>query len=261
MGVGVMAAFAEGAARAGVQRDDHRVRSASLAKGAEAMATVLIDEATEIPDGVASLTAFRQWATGGDFPKQGRIDWVGSRIEVDMSPEDLFTHGSVKAEIVRVLGNLCKARSMHLFTGETRVSSADGDVSAEPDVVVVSDAALSDGRVRLVPSAGGRPDRYVELEGGVDLIVEIVSDSSVTKDTQRLLAAYRAAGVKEYWVIDARGEDVHFAIHCWADGERGVEMSPEQGLSAVFSTQFALTRHRNPAGRFVYDLVVTEATA
>ncbi len=225
------------------------------------MATVLIDEATEIPDGVASLTAFRQWATGGDFPKQGRIDWVGSRIEVDMSPEDLFTHGSVKAEIVRVLGNLCKARSMHLFTGETRVSSADGDVSAEPDVVVVSDAALSDGRVRLAPSAGGRPDRYVELEGGVDLIVEIVSDSSVTKDTQRLLAAYRAAGVKEYWVIDARGEDVHFAIHCWADGERGVEMSPEQSLSAVFSTQFALTRHRNPAGRFVYDLVVTEATA
>jgi Uma2 family endonuclease len=225
------------------------------------MATVLIDEATEIPDGVASLTAFRQWATGGDFPKQGRIDWVGSRIEVDMSPEDLFTHGSVKAAVVARLWGLAQERGMHLFTGETRVSSVEGDVSAEPDVVVVSDAALNDGRVRLVPSAGGRPDRYVELEGGVDLIVEIVSDSSVAKDTQRLLAAYRAAGVREYWIIDARGEDVHFAIHCWVDGERGAEMSPEQGLSAVFNMRFTLTRHRNPAGRFVYDLVVTEATA
>ncbi len=36
--------------------------------------------------------------------------------------------------------------------------------------------------------------RYVELEGAPDLVVEIVSDSSVAKDTQRLPPRYAAAG-------------------------------------------------------------------
>lgn len=61
--------------------------------------------------------------------------------------------------------------------------------------MVVSEAAIAAGRVRLVPAAGGRPDRFVELEGGPDLVVEIVSDASVRKDTQLLPRVYHEAGV------------------------------------------------------------------
>ena len=68
------------------------------------MATVLVEDQVEIPGNVATLTAFRRWVLSDSFPKRGRIDWVGSQIEVDMSPEDLFTHGTLKTEIVRVLG-------------------------------------------------------------------------------------------------------------------------------------------------------------
>lgn len=244
------------------------------------MAAVLIDEGCEIPDGLRTLGSFRRWATSPDFPERGRVDWVSSRIEVDMSPEDLFTHGGLKVEVVRALANATKDRSMHVFTGETRVSSVDGDVSAEPDVVVVSEAAFDEGRVRLVPSAGGKPDRYVELEGGVDLIVEIVSDSSVAKDTRRLPAAYRAAGVREYWLLDARGDRMGFVIHRWdaaigpsdsgsGNGEdsvapqEGTESAPAERpesatqFSAVLNATITITRSRNPAGRFVYHLQVT----
>ena len=221
------------------------------------MATVLVADQCEIPGDVATLDAFRRWARSPAFPSLGRIDWVASCIEVDMSPEDIFTHGTVKSEIVRVVGTLAKPRGMHLFTGETRVSADVADLSAEPDVVVVSEAAIEAGRVRLVPAAGGRPDRFVELEGGPDLVVEIVSDSSVRKDTERLPAAYHAAGVREFWLVDARGAEVRLTIHRWEPGGWATDSGPGGACrSAVFDCSFALERSRNPQGRFVYDLTV-----
>lgn len=125
------------------------------------MATVLVADQCEIPGDVATLDAFRRWARSPAFPSLGRIDWVASCIEVDMSPEDIFTHGTVKSEIVRVVGTLAKPRGMHLFTGETRVSADVADLSAEPDVVVTSEAAIEVGRVRLGDRFG--PGRCLSL--------------------------------------------------------------------------------------------------
>lgn len=42
------------------------------------------------------------------------------------------------------------------------------------------------------------------LEGAADLIVEVVSNDSVRRDRRDKYREYRAAGVKEYWVIDSR---------------------------------------------------------
>ena len=174
-----------------------------------------------------------------------------------MSPEDIFMHGTLKTEIVGVLWTLAKDQAMHLFTGETRISSVAGDVSAEPDVVAVSDDAIDAGRVRLVPSASGKPDRFIELEGGPDLIVEIVSDSSVAKDTRRLPVAYHAAGVREFWLVDARGADVLFTIHR-RESAGFIATAPVDGFarSDVFGCGFAVRRSRNAHGRLVYDLLV-----
>jgi Uma2 family endonuclease len=220
------------------------------------MAAVLVKDHCLIPGDLATLAAFRRWTVSDEFPQTGRIDWVASHIEVDMSPEDVFTHGTLKTEIVRVLGTLAKDRGIHLFTGETRVSSAAGDLSVEPDVVAVSDAAIDGGRVRLVPASGARPDRFAELEGAPDLVVEIVSDASVKKDTERLPAAYHAAGIPEFWLIDARGAEVRFVIHRWEPAGYVASVAADgRAFSNAFGRAFALVRSRNASGRFVYDLV------
>lgn len=50
------------------------------------------------------------------------------------------------------------------------------------------------------------------IDGASDLVVEIVNDSSVAKDTRRLPERYATAGVPELWLVDARGEAVDFGI-------------------------------------------------
>jgi Uma2 family endonuclease len=218
--------------------------------------SVVFEEQIEIPM-VRSLAEFRAWATSDDFPERGRIDFLAGRIEVDMSPEDLFCHGTLKTEIVQVVGRLAKASgSGYLFGDRARVSSPEGEFSAEPDVVFLSHDSLESGRVRLVPKASAEPDRYVELEGPPDLIVEIVSDASVTKDTQRLPAAYWRAAVEEFWLVDARREALLFQIHRRGPSAYEAIAPDEEGFqhSAVFKTHFRLARRRNQHGRWVYDL-------
>ena len=218
--------------------------------------SVIFEERFEIPY-CGSLAEFRAWALSDAFPERGRIDYIGGRIEVDMSPENLFFHGSIKTEVVGELRDVVRsAGGGYLFSDRTRVSSPEADLSAEPDVVYLSAETIDSGRVRLVPSAGGEADSYVELEGAPDLVVEIVSDSSVAKDTKRLPISYWRAGIAEYWLVDARRERLLFRIH--ARGADGYESAPLDGegfqLSAVFDRRFRLKRRRDARGRWVFDL-------
>ena len=115
--------------------------------------------------------------------------------------------------------------------------------------------------VRLTPKAGGEADRFVELEGGPELVVEIVSDASVGKDRRRLPPAYFAAGVTEFWLIDARGPELEFVIHHrGGSGFVPVTVGADGGQpSTVFSCGFRLIRGRNARGRYFYDLIVVDA--
>jgi len=223
--------------------------------------TVLFEEQIEIPLGIRSLADFRFWAVSERFPETGRIDFVGGRIEVDMSPEDLYCHGALKVELIRVLSQHVKAGQLgDLFTDRTRVSAPRAGLSVEPDVVFVARDSLETGRVRPVPKASGGPGRYVEWEGGPDLIVEIVSDTSVRKGTERLPTAYFQAEVREFWLADARAEPISF--HIRPRGPTAFEPVPADpdGFqpSAVFHTSFRLDAHRDPRGHWAFDLVERE---
>ena len=222
---------------------------------------LVLEERVEIPLNLDSLGAFRRWALSDEFPKEARIDFVDGRIEVEMSPEDLFTHGTVKTEFVVVLGQRAKLKVPgDLFTDRTRISSVPADLSAEPDVVFLSEECVRSGRVRLVPKAGASPDRYIEIEGAPDLVLEIVSDASVNKDTRRLPAAYFRAGISEYWLVDARGEEIVFTIHRRGESGFEPEQPDEEGFqrSTVFAGRFRLQRERRSHGGWRYELCVGE---
>lgn len=82
-------------------------------------------------------------------------------------------------------------------------SNEEANLTGQPDGIFVSTLGLQTGRVRFVGSMGGD---YVELEGTPDMVLEIVSTSSVVKDYKRLRELYWRAGIPEYWIVDARPE-------------------------------------------------------
>ncbi len=160
------------------------------------MSSVLIEDRLAIPLNVRSLRQFRTWMRSPSFPETGRIDYIAGNIEVDISPEQFFSHSGPKTAIARTLAALIHTAKLgYLAIDRMRYVNSLADLSCEPDVIFVSFESLQAGIVRLIPDKQGTPDSCLELEGAVDLVVEIVSKSSVAKDTRRLPQAYFAAGV------------------------------------------------------------------
>jgi hypothetical protein len=211
------------------------------------MTTFVIEsEQVSVPGWVKDLASFRRWADSDDFPETGRICWLDGEVWVDMSKEQIFTHVLVKTEVTTVLGGLVKAAELGLFLGDgALLSSVDVDIAVKPDALFVTTAGLQD-RVRLIE---GKDEGYVELEGAPDMVLEVVSRSSVQKDTRTLREDYWRAGVREYWLIDARADPLPFDV--LRHTPKGYRATPKKDgwlRSVVFGQSFRLLRRSNALG-------------
>jgi Uma2 family endonuclease len=164
-------------------------------------------ETLRIPPGVGTLEGFRRWTWSDSFPEHGRIDFLAGGLEIDLSPENLFRHGTVKTAIAaRLHDAVADTGRGAVFVDCTRVVSVDADLSVEPDVLAVLWDSLESGRVIRVPAASGERGSFIEFEGAPDLVVEVISDGSQGKDRRRLPPLYAKAGVPELWLVDVRGK-------------------------------------------------------
>lgn len=217
--------------------------------------TLSIEDRIEVPETVFDLAGYRDWIKSDAYPDEIRTTYVDGEVLIDMSPEALERHNKVKTAITAAIAEWVDSRdSGEVYSNRTLVTHEAASLSVEPDLTFVSWASFEQGRVRLVAKAGTSGDS-VELVGSPDLVVEIVSDSSVRKDRILLRDAYGRAGVGEYWLIDARGQDVRFEILLNHDGV----MSPPADafapqVSHALEGTWTLTRSTNRAGRFTYRL-------
>ncbi|MBI4601476.1 MAG: Uma2 family endonuclease [Planctomycetes bacterium] len=222
-------------------------------------AIVLQPEGIEIPPGITSLRRFREWARSDGFPERGRIDWVDGRMEVDRTAEDLLTHGNPKAAILaELLPIFHKPEKGYVFIEKARISCPEADLSAEPDILVVLMHTLEAGQVRLIPKTSGEEGRYVEIEGAPDLVVECVSDSSSAKDFTFLRDAYHRAGVREHWIVDARGRSVDFRVllHRKAGYVRARADSNGFARSGILDRKVRLRRRTKGPGLVFFQLEI-----
>lgn len=225
------------------------------------MSTIAVpDWHLSIPPVAHSITGFRNWTRSSEFPQRGRIDLLAGNVEVDMAAEDLFCHGHVKGEIYSFLYLLVKHQQLGaVFCDSTRVSSPAINLSVEPDIVFVSHESLKNGRTTFIPKSTQEEGRFIEIEGSPDLIVEIVSDSSEDKDGRRLPIEYAKAGVKEYWLADARGDEMLFCIHTLRDDKYVAATKNAQGyqFSPVFQRYFRLDRLPHETLPWTFNLLAT----
>ena len=210
--------------------------------------TFVVDsQRIEIPKWIGNLESFRHWARSDEFPETGRICYLNDELWVDMSKEQVFSHNQVKAEIGSVLFMFAKAARLgRYFPDGVLISNERANLSSQPDGTFASYESLSKERLILVP---GVVEGFVELEGTPDMVLEIVSASSVEKDTETLRTLYWKAGIREYWLVDARGDKLTFDILRHA--AKGYIATPKTSgwtKSAVFGKSFRLRRTKDEQG-------------
>ena len=116
------------------------------------------------------------------------IEWVNEEVIVHMPP--LYIHQDVARFLASLLDGFIQIHAMgRLLSAPFEVKLwADGP-SREPDILFVSNEHLD----RFTPQ---------RLEGAPDLVMEIVSEDSVSRDRVDKFDEYEQAGVGEYWLVD-----------------------------------------------------------
>lgn len=210
-----------------------------------------------MPRSARTHAGFRHWITSDTFPEKVSPTFVDGEIWLSMSPESLETHNKVKGECTSALIRFVRERDLgESYCDRALFSNVAGRVSTEPDFLFVSWAASETGRVTLTRRKKRR-EEFIEIVGTPDLVLEIVSDSSTRKDLARLKPAYERACIPEYWLIDARGDQISFQILSLEDGAyRTATPADQPQVSRILGARFALGRARNRLGRFTYTLTV-----
>ncbi len=146
---------------------------------------------TEAAPARLTFEQFVEWLNEDDW-----CEWVDGEV-VRLSPASLRHQ--------RLLGYLLVYMKHHVEENDA------GELLSAPFLM----------RLPLRPS-GREPDllfvakdrmhlfREVYLDGPADLVVEIISPDSRTRDRQEKLAEYERAGVREYWLLDPEAQSATF---------------------------------------------------
>jgi Uma2 family endonuclease len=208
-----------------------------------------------IPGWVVDIESFRRWTDTKEFPERGYIWWLAGEVFADMSKEQIFTHVDVKGTIYAVLYFLARdAKLGRVFTDGVLFTNYDADISGNPDGLFFSNETLTSDRIRFVE---GAEKGIVEVQGRPDMVLVVVSDSSVKKDLVTLQQAYWKAGIAEYWLVDARQDPLRFDV--MRHTVKGFKPSPKKHgwiASSVFGKSFRLSATKGEFGYPEYTLEV-----
>lgn len=126
------------------------------------------------------------------WPDEERWELIDG-VVYDMSPAPSRFHQEISGALFNSIFNYLKGKSCKVYHAPLDVllsggGEAEDDISTvvQPDIVVVCDEKKLDEK---------------GCKGAPDLVIEIVSPHTVSKDMKEKLALYEKHGVKEYWII------------------------------------------------------------
>lgn len=216
---------------------------------------IRLSDSVIIPATVVDHDSFRQWARSDDFPEKLRVSWIGGTLWVDLEREQGYTHNDIKAEFASVLRGLARALNLgRYFTDGMFLTLPLARCSTVPDGMLLSFDALGSGRVVEVPNA--QRVGVVEFVGAPDMVLEVVSNSSVAKDTVELPREHHAAGTREYWRVDARQQLRFEVLRRGPLAWQPTQLPDGWWRSDVFGREFLLQQGADRRGRPEFILEV-----
>lgn len=110
-------------------------------------------------------------------------------------------HQEVLTELTRQLANFMEGKKCRVYPAPfaVRLFAQEGDAPKDVDTMVEPDISVVCDLSKL--------DDY-GCKGAPDLVVEILSPSSLRHDRLVKLNLYQQAGVREYWIVDPKNQSV-----------------------------------------------------
>lgn len=136
-----------------------------------------------------SYDEWQAWYGAGEL---NRGEWVNGEVVLFMPP--LTDHVFIVSFLSRLVGNFSDFYDLgDVATDQLELwlPHPHSQAARLPDICFIS----HDHTDRLSTH---------RLEGYADLVVEVISKDSVTRDRRRKFAEYQTAGIPEYWIVDPR---------------------------------------------------------
>lgn len=147
---------------------------------------------------------------------EGRwAEWVDG--EVAVIPSATARHQDVLGFLLCTLGVYIESHNLgEILPAPFQIKLGPGLPSREPDLLYIAS-----------PHLGRLKDMY--LDGPADMVIEIVSQESISRDRGEKFVEYEAAGVSEYWLIDPTREQADF-YRLDTDGHYHRILPDDQGI-------------------------------
>ncbi len=165
-------------------------------------ATISDEMVVRVPSWVIDNTSFLRWAESDEAPDKGKIGYINGTLWIDSPMEQLF-HNDIKMAIGQAIRNWNQANQLGKYYGDGVVyTSLQAGFTTVPDGIFVARDSFTDGTVFRE-----KGKRSTKLTGSPDMVLEVISFSSVSKDLTELRPLYYEAGVREYWIVDSRVDE------------------------------------------------------
>lgn len=156
-------------------------------------------------ESIESLTQveFAAWVAQHEGDALGRYELLNGRVV--MTPPAGFPHGGVEVRLAFLLGTYLERRPVGWAFGSSQGFELPSGDTVEPDLCFVSAERWA---------AGAPPEKGRFLRVVPDLVFEILSASTRSRDRGEKKAIYERNGVREYWLVDTDGERLtRFSTH------------------------------------------------
>ena len=163
-----------------------------------AIHATLVDETViQVPAWVIDNASFLRWAESEEAPEKGKIGFIDGVMWIDDTMEQIL-HNLLKGVFTEAIRGWNRSHQLGTyFTDGMVYSSLEVEFSTVPDGIFVTKESIENGAVVFSPQS-------TVITGSPDMVLEIVSRSSVKKDFTKLRALYFEAGIREYWLVDSR---------------------------------------------------------
>ena len=162
------------------------------------------------PNKVMTYEEFLQWVDEDTW-----AEWVDGKVEI-MSPASL-RHQHIVDFLAAIIRHFIEEHQLgDVITAPFQMKTAPDLPGREPDILFIARENMH----RL---------KDTHLDGPADLVVEVVSPESRSKDRGTKFYEYEQGGVREYWLIDPLRKQAEF-YQLGADGVYHIVPVGEDGI-------------------------------